>query len=125
LMNIYRRYAMLSRGQCLAMYIKRKHLKNCNAWIVSICIFPTKKECDYWFRNQDQVVEKRQDSTGFEGIMLAIKWLKELNQKIKKGDKIIIFWTDERRHSAFRYLKRYGFQEGMFFSRPCYYLIKQ
>jgi hypothetical protein len=122
-LSVYRRYEVLSSGQCLAMYVKRKRITNgCSAWIVSVCIFPTKRECDYWFRNQDKVVEKSRSSKGIEGLMLAARWLKELKRMIRRGDKIVIFWTDGRRHSAFRYLKRFGFREGVAFDRPCYYL---
>ncbi|WP_422444741.1 hypothetical protein [Thermoanaerobacterium sp. DL9XJH110] len=118
-MKTFRRYTRITGGHYMAMFIIRRRSEPNFAWIVSLCIFDSKRECEYWFRHQEQVVTKRHCSCGLEGVRLALLWLKDLERKIKRGDFIVIYWTDERRHRAFSYLKRFGYTEGTFLDRPC------
>jgi len=107
------------------MYITRhKTPLKTNAYIVAICIFPTKRECNYWFRHQEQVIAKRVNTWGMEGMLIALKWLKELENIIRPGESIVIYWVDERRGRAFRFLERYGYKKGVYLDRPCYILNK-
>lgn len=45
---------------------------------------------------------------GLEGLMFALATVRQLQD----DNNIIIEWSDEQRHSAYKYLKRYGFKEG-------------
>lgn len=120
-MRTYNKYAKLSNGYYLAMYMTRYRLNRSDtSWIVAICVCETKKKCDYWFRHQDQTLAKQQNVWGMEAIMKALDWLRELEQKIPQGDSVVIYWIDKRRYSAFRYLKRYGYVESTFLSEPCF-----
>lgn len=119
-MKILRRYKVLSNGNCMAMYITRRRRRLFNfAMIVSLCIFENKRECDKWFLNKGNS-NSNVKTCGLEGLVKAVRWLKELIASIGKNDLIIIYWNDERRYRAFKYLKRYGFRESVYLNRPCY-----
>lgn len=121
LMKTYKKFRRLSSGHYLAMYITRHRQRSSNAaYIVAICIFPTKRECNYWFRHQEQIISKGSNTWGMEGMLIAIKWLKELEKIISPGESIVIYWVDERRRQAFKFLERYGYKRGEYLDRPCY-----
>ena len=125
-MKTYRKYGKLSNGHYLAMFITRRKKDNLNfSWIVAACIYETKRMCNYWFRHQERALTKGENTWGMEGLLKALSWLKELEQAIPKGDSIVIYWIDERRYRAFKYLKRYGYIEGIYLNRPCFILEKQ
>lgn len=124
-MKTYKKFKRLSSAHYLAMYITRhRSCKNNTAYIAAICIFPTKRECNYWFRHQEQVVSKGPNTWGMEGMLKAIQWLKELEKNIQTGESIVIYWVDERRRRAFKFLQRYGYKESEYLERPCYVLKK-
>jgi light-regulated signal transduction histidine kinase (bacteriophytochrome) len=118
-------FERLSNGHHLAMYItKHRSCKNNIAYIVAVCIFRSKRECNYWFRHQEQVVSKDINTWGMEGMLKAIQWLKELGKNICPRESIVIYWVDERRRRAFKFLQRYGYVESEYLDRPCYILKK-
>lgn len=120
-MRTYRKYDQLSSGHCLAMYITRhRRNKQSNSYIVAICIFKTKRECDYWFRHQEEYTVNMDNTWGMEGIIKALQWLKELQKNIQAGESIIIYWLDKQRQRTFKFLQRYGFVEGIYLDWPCY-----
>jgi len=120
-LRTYRKYEKLSNGYYLAMFITRHKRNNLNSsWIVAICIYETKKMCNYWFRHQDRISSKGKNTWGIEGLKKALHWLRELEQTIKKGDYIVIYWVDDRRYRAFKYLERYGYVEDSYLNKPCF-----
>ncbi|HHX22935.1 MAG TPA: hypothetical protein GX723_02785 [Thermoanaerobacterales bacterium] len=124
-MRTYKKFYRLSNGYYLAIYTtKHKQRMKKTAYIVAVCIFPTKRECNYWFRNQEQVVEKGRNTWGMEGVLKAIRWLKELEKAIDSGESIVIYWVDDRRRRAFKYLERYGYEKSEYLDRPCYMFKK-
>ena len=125
MIRTHRKYAMLKNGHWLAMYVTRKRLPSRNfGWIVDVCIDETKRQCDHWQRHQRQSPITQTNTGGLEGLSIVFKWIQELEQDIKDGDVILVYWTDEKRHRAFKYLERLGFTEGTYFGKLCYYLIK-
>jgi hypothetical protein len=124
-MKTYKNFKRLSSGHYLALYISPHRSKERSiAYIVAICIFRTKRECNYWFRHQDQILPKSVNSWGMEGILKAVQLLKELQKNIRSGESIVIYWVDERRRRAFKFLQRYGYVESMYLDRACYILKK-
>lgn len=120
-MKVFPQYKILSDGSCMAMYITRYRRGFSNfVMIIALCIFENKTRCDEWFKTQDKPQKSSVKSIGLEGVMLAIRWIKKLQEQIQRNDILVIYWTDERRRKAFRYLKRYGFVESVYKKRPCY-----
>lgn len=120
-MKTIRLFHRLSSGQYLAMYVTRHRQRpKSAAYIIAVCIFPTKRECNYWFRHQEELISKSFNTWGLEGMLKALKWLKQLKHAIGPGESIVIYWVDERRRRAFKFLERYGFKQGEYLGRPCY-----
>ena len=82
-MKTYKNFKRLSSGHYLALYISHIVLKSAALYIVAICIFRTKRECNYWFRHQDQILPKSVNFWGMEGILKAVQLLKELQKNIR------------------------------------------
>ncbi|MDD4568870.1 MAG: hypothetical protein PHE70_01895 [Tepidanaerobacteraceae bacterium] len=124
-MRTYRKFYRLSNGHYLAMYISRhRSFNNNTAYITAVCIFSSKRECNYWFRHQERLVAKGQNTWGMEGMLKSMQWLKELKKNINPDESIVIYWVDERRRRAFKFLQRYGYVESEYFDRPCYIFKK-
>lgn len=124
LVRVFTRYKTLSNENCMAMYITRYRRGFSNfAMVIYLCIFENRETCDKWFVNK-KTSNNNIKSCGLEGLSQAIDWLKELKFNIRKNDLIIIYWDDEKRHRAFKYLKRYGFRESVYKNRPCYLFKK-
>ncbi|NLZ53558.1 MAG: hypothetical protein GX892_10510 [Thermoanaerobacteraceae bacterium] len=126
-MKTYKKFCRLSSGHYLAMYITRHRQRSSNkhaACIVAICIFPSKRECNFWFRHQEQIISKGLNTWGMEGMLISVKWLKKLKKIIRPGDSLVIYWVDERRRRAFKFLERYGYKKGEYLDRPCYIFEK-
>lgn len=122
----HRRYLKLQSGHWLAMYTTRRRLPSGNyGWIVDVCIKETKGQCDYWHRYQNQLPATQTNTGGLEGLVNVFRWIKELEQQIREGDIILVYWIDEKRRRAFKYLERLGFIEGSYFGKSCYHLIKK
>lgn len=123
--KILRRYENLKSGHCLAMYATRKRLPSRKfGWIIDMCIFKTQKQCDYWQRHQNTLPITQTNEGGLEGLVLVLKWIRELEESLPEGDIILVYWLDRKRKRAFRYLIKLGFKEGNYLGKDCYYLIK-
>ncbi len=125
MLRTHKKFDRLSNGYYLTIYITRhRSCKNNTAYIVAVCIFPSKRECNYWFRHQEQALAKGPNTWGMEGMLKTIQWLKELGKNIRPGESIVIYWVDERRRKAFKFLQRYGYVESVYLDRPCYVFKK-
>ena len=113
----------LSNGQHIALYFELT--KNVlfddgyeyDSWYVGVRIDDSRRACNDWWNRKR--TKNRLDSTGrcgLEGLMWAKNQILKFVEEHAKEDfqKIVVGGEDERRLSAYRFLKRYGFEKGVF-----------
>lgn len=81
-------------------------------WYVGLCISDTRKEANYWFTKHRRAKKAKITGDGsITGLRLALKYILEVANNLGFHEELIIQWEDDRRMSAYRYLKRYGFTD--------------
>ncbi|MED0679691.1 hypothetical protein P4S83_17780 [Aneurinibacillus thermoaerophilus] len=104
-------FEKLPNGLYLNLYFFRKRPKTRFAqWHVALYISKTRKEANKWFNNSSK--RKKNPITGdgsLIGLKRALDYILEFSRLIGFYEELIVNWEDERRRSAYRYLKRHGF----------------
>lgn len=126
----YKRHQLSNKQVCeLRMYQYRA--KDCTQFCVAFVVANKKKHIAAWFGDYGGGTRVDMKTTGKAGIE-PLMWCKEqllLFQKqivrhYRKYEriKIVIYATDAKRFHAYRYMKRYGYVEGVHFG--CRALVK-
>ncbi|PAE17281.1 hypothetical protein CHH91_04550 [Virgibacillus sp. 7505] len=101
----------LSSGKLLNIYFHRKLGKPpTKYWYVGVCVSETRKQANLWFNKQSKQLDITGDGT-LEALMRAKEIILEVVHMLGYDEELIVEWQDERRRSAYRWLKRYGFQD--------------
>jgi hypothetical protein len=105
-------HEVLSNGQHFNLYFWRKHNADgiLTQWQVGLRLSTTRKEANLWFNN----FKRRDVITGdgsLEGLKRALKYILEVVTLLGPNEELIVSWSDSKRASAYRYLKRYGFKD--------------
>jgi hypothetical protein len=139
-LNVHCRYKRvhheMSNGQVSSLYIKEERVRtlfsnkedeNFTAYIVGFVISGKRRDNNNWYnRKKDSKIKLKQTgSCGLEGLIFALNEIKKLQKQIKIGEYIVVFFSDEKRRSAYRYLLRIGFEWGEYGSEKCYFYKKQ
>lgn len=102
---------MLPNGQLLNLYFYRKRYHGePTQWHVALYLSRTRKEANLWYSNNSK--RKRNRITGdgsLTGLKEALWYIKEFTKLLGYNEELIVQWEDEKRMSAYRFLKRYGF----------------
>jgi hypothetical protein len=129
----------LSNGQHVGMYIRKTKVRglfskhdNCNYefYNIGLIIGKSRRQCNDWFYSRGKKNRKRikgisTGNCGLEGLRFAFNEIKNLQQSLKKGEFILVGFTDNKRKSAYRYLKRIGFVLLNWGNKDYYYYEKQ
>jgi hypothetical protein len=124
----------LSNGQIAKIFIK-KEICQCKAdnrpiiWKIGFIIENSRKTCNNWY-SKGRVLKKVQQTgkCGLEGLLFAKNCLILLEDllirlnkynKSKKKNFIVIYWSDEKRHKAYKRLLVNGYIEGHYNNAPC------
>jgi hypothetical protein len=102
----------LPNGQLMNLYLKRWRSDLIMQWTVGLYISNTRKEANEWWNKRPK--GKRSKITGdgsINGLCLAFRYIMEVVHSLGINEELIIEWEDERRRSAYRILKKYGFRD--------------
>lgn len=101
----------LPNGLYLNVYFFRKRARDTfDQWNVAVYISRSRKEANKWFNISSK--RRREPITGdgsLVGLRRALQYIVEFSHLIGFHEELIICWSDEKRKSAYRYLKRHGF----------------
>jgi hypothetical protein len=105
-------HEVLPNGQHFNLYFWRKHNADgiLTQWQVGLRLSKTRKEANLWFNN----FKRRDVITGdgsLEGLRRALKYILEVVTLLGPSEELIVSWSDQKRASAYGYLKRYGFMD--------------
>lgn len=104
-------FEQLPNGLYLNLYFFRERTRTkFDVWNVAIYISRSRKEANKWFNTNSK--RKKELITGdgsITGLRLALNYIVEFSRWLRLYEELVVGWEDERRRSAYRYLKRYGF----------------
>lgn len=105
-------HEILSNEQHFNLYFWRKHNADgiLTQWQIAFRLSKTRKEANLWFNN----TKRRDVITGdgsLKGLRRALQYILEVVALLGPSEELIVSWSDQKRASAYRYLKRYGFVE--------------
>jgi hypothetical protein len=105
-------HEVLPNGQHFNLYFWRKHNANgiFTQWQVGLILTKSRKEANLWFNN----IKCRNVITGdgsLTGLQKALHYILEVANSLGPYEELIVSWSDSKRSSAYRYLKRYGFMD--------------
>jgi hypothetical protein len=102
----------LPNGQLMNLYFKRWQGNNIMQWSVGLYISSTRKEANMWWNKRPKHNKSRITGDGsLNGLCLAFKYIMEVVHSLGINEELVVEWEDERRKSAYRILKRYGFRD--------------
>jgi hypothetical protein len=105
-------HEVLPNGQHFNFYFWRKHNANgiFTQWQVALRLSKSRKEANLWFNNY----KRRDVITGdgsIVGLRRALHYILKVSNHLGQNEELIVSWSDSKRASAYRYLKRYGFMD--------------
>jgi hypothetical protein len=105
-------HEVLPNGQHFNLYFWRKHNANgiFTQWQVALRLSKTRKESNLWFNNYKRCDVITGDGSTV-GLKRALQYILEVSKSLGPYEELLVSWSDQKRASAYRYLKRYGFVE--------------
>lgn len=121
----YVKYLTLSSGKVAMFKLDFQWKENLVCYGIGACVAPSKKAARLWFSGKSSKLDNRiTGDCNLEAFIFFKHCFEEVNallETLNTAAMLCVEGADERRRSAYRYVKRYGYEEDIGVNGEKYY----